>query len=281
VAIAYGIRLALPDGTLVDINQVTQSATAVAGGLPGTATTVRTVDISGVTVTKPSRAPDVICAGSCRGSASLLDALNSLDPAHLFVTLPSPDQPFGVEQDGVSPKGSPGGYLATVQASVAQQGGDEKFNGMTGFSGTEKSFLPALRVILYDPGDATLSREILDFAGVEVDAALGVDVVGTDSTTIVPTVDSTQSMIQAGLTGAFNNATGTTPGSSGTSGQQRPVVYHSGLLGVLERTLDGLRWLVRSPWAGAQMAAFLVLLGLPVMALRRRWAGRLTTNREG
>jgi hypothetical protein len=266
---AYGIHIALPDGTQMDIKQAQQIATAWAGGLPGTAHTTRQVVVSGVVTTKPGQKPDVLCAGSCTGSSTLLDALNGLDPAHLYITFPSPNDQFGREKDGVSPLGSPGGYLATVQADPAQQGGDERWNAMTGFGGTEKALLPAMRIVVYNSGDAEVSREVLDLAGVEADASLGVQVSGDNQDINTPTIEVTQGMIDAGVpTGSFNSGNG---GSMGMPGQPKPIVYHTGLQGVIERALDGIRWLLRSPFGGIQMAAFLVMLGLPVMLLRRRW----------
>ncbi len=269
-ASAYGIHIALPDGSQLDIKQAQQIVTATAGGLPGTAHTTRQVVVSGVVSTKPGQQPDVLCAGSCTGSSTLLDALNGLDPAHLYITFPDPDDQFGREKDGVSPLGSPGGYLATVQASPAQQGGDERWNAMTGFGGTEKALLPAMRIVIYNSGDTEVSREVLDLAGVEADASLGVQVASNDDgTTTTPTIENTQGMIAAGVpTGDFNGGNG---GSMNLPGQPPAPVYHTGLQGVLERALDGLRWLLRSPFGGIQMAAFLVMLGLPVMLLRRRW----------
>jgi hypothetical protein len=283
-ASVHGIHLDLGTGVAVDIQGVVQTVTASAGGRPGTATTQRSVLISGVTVTQAGQPPHLLCvANPCQGDGQLLDTLNSVDPSHFYVLLPTPDEPFGVAGDHMSPRGSPGGYQATVQSSRAEQQGDKQWNGMTGFSGSEKDLLPALRIVLYDPGEAQVHRLILDFAGVEADAHLGLqsasDSGGTFDTT---TVEATQAMVEAGIppTSMF------IPGTLGTPrivGQSKPPASHSGggPLGILERTLDGISWLVRSPFGGVQMAAFLTLLGVPLLLSRRRWVGRIPSQREG
>jgi hypothetical protein len=283
-ATASGIHVLLPSGAALDIGQIEQQATAEAAGRGGTAWTKRSVSLHDIRVTLPSGAEEKICVGSCINldPAVVLDALNSIDPSHAYVTLPTPDEPFGSEVDGVSPKGSPGGYQAIVQASQAQQQGDALFNQMTGLGGTEQTLLPALRIVLFNPGSAQINRLVLDFAGVEAEAKLGKDVNLSDAGVIEPpptTVELTQSLVESGAVGNVSVASSGGQGTTGAS-QQR-VAYQGGLLGVLERTLDGLRALIRSPFAGVQMAAFLVLLGLPLMLVRRRWTWRRLSSTRG
>jgi hypothetical protein len=277
-SIAQGIHLDLGSGGSVDINQVAQTVVAQAGGRPGTAHTSRRVTLQGVTLAKPGESPTTLCLKPCQGDQALLDILNAFDPAHLYVTLPIPDEPFGPEPDGVSPAGSPGGYMAQVQANQAQQQGDVQFNQMSGFAGTEKTFVAALRMILNDPGDATVNREVIDFAGVEADVQLGVQVVSEYS--FAGALDATQPMIQAGVasSGPFGSGSPETVMLPGQSQAAQVVIQHGGLLGVLERAFNGVSWLVRRPLAALQMAAFLLLLGLPVMALRRRWLAGIPTR---
>jgi hypothetical protein len=45
----------------------------------------------------------------------------------------------------------------------------------------------------------------------------------------------------------------------------------SGISGIAVRAFRGLEWLLRSPGRALQMAMFLLLLGLPTLAVRRRW----------
>jgi len=282
-AVAQGLHLDLGDGATLDIAQATQRVLTEAGGRPGTAHTTRTVTLEGVVLQRPGFPTASLCVqpDTCSGDQGLLDQINTFDPSHLYATLPEPDEPFGTEPDGVSPAGSPGGYQAKVEASVAEQQGDALFNGISGFNGdgTEKTLLPALRLILNAPGSATVSRLIVDLAGVEADTELGVQVFQDDTGMGTPTVDATQSLIQAGVPPVTYQ-----PGTAGTPGfpgQPAPAAYHSGLLGVLERALSGLGWLVRSPLAGLQMAGFLVLLGLPVLLVRRRWTWQPDLREEG
>jgi hypothetical protein len=274
-----GLHLTLPDGSQLSIGEISQFAMAEAGGRAGTAHTLRTVSIQDVRVSRPDGSVSTACVGvgSCMGengsqAALLLGLLNGLLPARLYVTIPAANEPFGVESDGISPKGSPGGYQAVLEADAAQQQGDRQFNAMTGFRGSESKLLPALRIVQYSPGAAQVSREVLDFAGVEADAQLGYQV--TEATTggnNPVTVDQTQSMIEAGVPPSTSFVPGDAA-SSGLPGQQQVAQkYPPGLLGLAERALTGLGWLVRSPLAGAQMAAFLVLLGGPLLLMRRRW----------
>ncbi len=273
-AVAQGIHIDLLDGASLSITQVEQDVWAEAGGRSGTAHTNRHVSIQGITLHQPGEPDSQLCVDSagCSGDQGLLDKLNELDPSHLYVILPQPDEPFGTERDGISPAGSPGGYLAQVWASGAEQQGDKQFNDMNGWSGTEQELLPALRIVFNNPGEATESRLVLDWAGVEADASLGVQVNDASVDASPTSVEATQAMVEAGVPPSQTYV----PGTTGLPGQS-PVaanVYPSGLLGVLERALTGLGWLVRSPLGGLQMAAFLMLLGLPVALMRRRWAGR-------
>lgn len=282
-----GVRFLLPDKATIEIGQVLQTATVWAGGRAGTARTSRTVVIHDVRTSNPlDGSSTTLCAGSgCVVGASadtaapLLQALNALDPGHIFVSLPTPDTRFGIEADGVSPAGSPGGYLAAIEANPIEQQGDHDFNDMTrGFDHAESTLLPALRIVAYDSGNSQISREIFDFAGVEADAHLGIEVNEAIPDT-APTVDETQAMIEAGVPPVSTYIPGTT-GSAAFPGQPAATDYHGGLLGVIERTLDGMSWLYRAPFAGIQMAAFLVLLGLPLLLSRRRWTWRPASREE-
>jgi hypothetical protein len=266
-AFAQGIHLDLPGGVSLALDQVTQVVTARTAGRPGTAHTARAVTIQGLRIQRPGEPAQVYCEApaTCTGDGPLLDLINSVDPAHVYASVPVPNEPFGTEKDGVSPLGSPGGYVARVEASPAQQQGDVQFNQMQGFGGSEKSFVPALRLVLSDPGSATVSRQIVDFAGVEADVEQGIQVEDFGSSN---TVDSSQAMIDAGV----SPTVGYDPGTLGLPGQPGGGSgYHAGLLGVLERALSGLGWLLRSPLAALQMAGFLTLLGLPLALVRRRW----------
>jgi hypothetical protein len=275
---AAGIHLILSDGAAIDIGEIDHTAKAWAGGQTATAGTKRTLSIHDVRLTPPGGEAVVLCQGqeSCADGGqleALLDQLNSLDPTHIYATVPTPDEPFGVDSDGTSPKGSPGGYLGQVQASVIEQQGDVQFNNMTGFEGTEKTLLPALRIVVFDPGDAQINREVLDLAGVEADARLGIDVeLPFSDVTNPPAIDIQQAEAAAGLVPGAPFATGNGGGGGVPVG---PQPRHKGLLALWDRTLDGLGWLVRSPFGAIQMAAFLTLLGIPVALMRRRWAGRL------
>jgi len=281
-AAASGIRLVLPGEAVVQIGGIVQKADVRAGGRPNTAHTTRSVFVHDVQLTSGNQTID-LCSGTCGGGgnlATLLDALNSVDPNHLYATFPSPDEPFGTEADSVSPAGSPGGFKAAIEASRIQQEGDKDFNDMSAFGGTESKLLPALRLVLFDPGSAEVNRYVIDLAGVQAQAQVGLDVEvpfagggdGGGTGGGGPAVDAIQAEVAAGVSPSY---IGTAAPPATTS-----VAYHNGPLGVIERTLDGLAWLVRSPFAGVQMAAFLVMLGLPLALARRRWGWRGSSHRE-
>jgi hypothetical protein len=160
-----------------------------------------------------------------------------------------------------------------VQASPTQQQGDKQFNAITGFRGAESKFLPALRIVLYDPGSSQISREILDFAGVEADAQMGLQVASAFAGDTGPAIDMTQAMADAGVAPLSSYVPGTA-GSLALAGQPAGTHFSPGLQGLVERALAGLNWLVRSPMAGLQMATFLGLLGVPFLLMRRRWTWR-------
>lgn len=281
-ASAQGVHITLPNGATLDINQVVQTAKAWTRGSAQTAHTIRQVTLQGITIQSPNQAATTLCEHPCSGSQALLDQLNALDPSNLFVLLPQPDETYGVEPDGVSPSGSPGGYIAQVIASLAEQRGDAAFNQMHGFQNTEQTVLPALRIIINEPGDVTVSRTIVDLAGVEADVQLGIQVLDDGSGDFGggggTVVDNTEAMIAAGVPPVANYQ----PGTPGFPGQPAAAPYAGGPLGLIERTLDGLGWLLRSPFGGLQMAGFLVLLGLPLTLARRRWSWRpAPLKREG
>jgi hypothetical protein len=266
VADAYGVHVTLPDGSELDIKHVSQTAQTWAGGTPGSARTLRQVAIDGLVIRRPGSQESVVCAGPCGGSQAVLDELNQVDPTHFAAYLPTPDQRFGVEPDGVSPAGSPGGYSASVQAEAAQQLGDRKFNQMNGFSGAETTFLPALRLVFFNPGSAQLSRQIIDLAGVESDAQLGLQVeTAPSSDTGSPMVDLSQAMHDAGVTAGSDYAGPGLAGSAGGGAIAR-------IVDLFDRVVSGLGWLLRSPVQAAHMAAFLALLAMPLAAMRRRWS---------
>ncbi|MGI8609332.1 MAG: hypothetical protein ACR2MY_08925 [Candidatus Dormibacteria bacterium] len=161
-ATAHGIHIVDISGRALSIGEVTQTATASANGRPGTATTVRDVSIS------VNGASTIICAGICTGPIQqVFDQINVSFP-HIHISQPEPDVRY--VHDEHSGNGSPGGYIAVVQANQTEQFGDQQFNRMTP---EESTFLPAMRIVFFNDGRNQLNRLVNDLAGVEVDAELG------------------------------------------------------------------------------------------------------------
>jgi hypothetical protein len=268
------------------IGEVQQVASSFAGGRTGTAGTSRTVLLGDMEFVDPQGGHHRFCAGGgsefaaqasgCPiGSDALqqaLAALNQIAPTRFAVLAPQPGAPFGLQADG-APKGSPGGYAAQVAATPAEQFGDEQFNGMTS---TQASYLPALRLVVYQDSTSEVAREVIDLAGVETDVHQGVQFDGgTDTTTPPPAVVTIQDA--AGAAGVNTSELRTIVQNRGNNTNNNLEATASGPLAVIQRVLAGLDWLRRSPAEALEMGGLLALFGMPLlfMARRRSWASNL------
>jgi len=269
---AHGIHIDLGGGRTLDIAEVSQSATAAAAGTAGSATGSDIVTVSGVSL---NGAP--LCGQQC-DPTSLAAVLNQALPTDMFIDFPAleghfdtrflhcPDAPT---QSAVkrSCTGSPGGYIAAIEANSTEQFGDEQFNGM---NADVASFLPAMRVIVYfsNDGNPARTREVFDVAGVEADAERGFSALLPPEPE-PPATDFVQAVVAAVGTPASTQYIPGTPGTNGTP-PDTTIPTGSGPLGVLTRTLAGLEWLLRSPLAALQTIGFLGVLALPLVLARRK-----------
>jgi hypothetical protein len=271
------VRIDFGSGNGLYVGSIVQDAAASAGGRAGTATTSDAVQLANVALTQ-SGVTHELCTGNCvRGLAPVLDAMNSAFPLRLKVMMPTADATYN--HDG---HGSPAGYIAAVQASQTDQYADQQFNQM---SPEEASFLPALRIVLYGDANYGRSRELLDLAGVEDDAHLGVSLQSPLSPGgPLPNLGSAAawSGLQPGALGTAgtpgtpdryisSNGAGSKLAGTNASGGLSGVIGH--LPANIERFLNGMRWLVRSPRDVLQMLAMFAVLGAPLvlMARRRLW----------
>jgi len=274
-AVAQGLHIAIPqtstsDAFVLDIGVVSQTATATAGGVAGSASAVRSVVISDVAVNGKrmcdQAASSIPSSQAMTCYQALFDQINAQFPTALRIDLPQPDQSFGdMRSDGTIP-GSPGGYTAVVQSTSSDQGNNAQFNEMR--QPGEASFLPALRITILDDG-SELNREVIDLAGVEADAELGLQVfppweTQTPSNFVPQTTTITEQgpVMYQRLPGGGGVPAGPPTGNSGWPGP----------LGVLQQVFTGLQWLHRSPAAVIQMLATLWLLMSPLLVMRRRWS---------
>jgi hypothetical protein len=289
-------------GAELAIGKVSQTATAAAAGVKGSAVASRQILIGDVTVTPAGGPPVVICAGTCAGSpGAVVEQINANLPATMQVLLPQPDLPFGgskLDSNGKQTiNGSPGGYLAVVQASRAQQYGDVQFNGVPASDG-QATLLPALRVVsYYDAGPLTstqLDRQIMDLAAVETDAELGISVLPGLPGPVPSIDDQKQAAGAVPPAGYFVPGTPGTPAVDGTAGGDTGLLSAlsanggtatvgargprvaglAGLVaGVLRRSFEGLGWLRRHPAEALRVFALLGLLACPLLVMdrRRRW----------
>jgi hypothetical protein len=268
-ATVRGLQIDLGSDGTISIGEISHREIAYANGAAGSASTVNTVTIADVDV-EGANGTVFACTTTCNPS-QVMDAINTNFPYVLHAITPTADAPFGFASDGTSPKGSPGGYTSAVVSNQAEQFGDKQYNGM---SKEEATMLPAFRLVLYAENDGTpnLSRLVMDFAGGQVDTETGLQVLdgfGGDASGL-PSVPIADAAAAAGVpslpidNGNVGGSSIPTPTPIGTSGP-------TGSLGLVMRSLSGLAWLARSPGAAMQMAAFLILLGLPIALMRRRW----------
>lgn len=270
---AQGVRIDLGPAGSITIGDVAQMATATAAGTANSASASRAVTIRDVALTA-NGTTTVLCGKAATCDPDMVaDKINGAFPTLVHVSQPVPADPYGWTNGavGTAPAGSPGGYTAAVESSATEQDADQKYNAMIP---EESVFLPALRIVLYgfSDGASNYSREVLDLAGVDVDAQMGINV--------LPPFDggSVDTFSEPGIAGvpassAFAPGTPSTEGSLPTLQPAVVKVPDKGLLGLIERTFAGLNWLVRSPVRAFQMLGTLVMLGLPflVMDRRRQW----------
>ncbi len=260
----------------VTLGTVEQIASAYAGGRTGTAGTTRSLVVSDIVITNQGSSQR-LCGGTdpaCQlGSSQLqqaLDALNQVAPTRFAVLEPSPAAPFGTASNG-APNGSPGGYTAAVTSSPAELFGDETFNGM---SSVEASYLPALRLVIYQDSSSEVAREIVDLAGVEADAHLGVQF---DQSTGDGTPSQAPPTIQQEAQAAAVQPTVNTRTVTKVDKASEFVATAVGPMAIVQRVLAALDWFRRSPGEAFEMGGLLALFGVPVllMARRRQWTSRL------
>jgi hypothetical protein len=260
----------------ITLGSVEQMGSAFAGGRTGTAGTTRTMVVSDIAITNQG-STQRFCGGTdskCTfGSAQLqaaLAALNQAAPTRFAVLAPAPATPFGTGSNG-APNGSPGGYTAAVTSSPAELFGDETFNGM---SSVEASYLPALRLVIYQDSSSEVAREIVDLAGVEADAHLGVqfDQGFIDNSPPPPPPTVQQEAQAAGVPSVITRTI-----IKHDHGDNGFTPTATGPLAVIQRVLAALDWFKRSPGEALEMAGLLALFGVPVLliARRRQWTSRL------
>lgn len=175
VAVARGIKIAVPGGPTITIGEVTTAASSTAAGLHDTAASTFTRAIKDVTVTVPSPAggadtvvfscgfdktivggTDQTASGKPCDPRQLTDAVSARSPSPVVFLTPSPDSSPSIT-------GSPGGAQAEVIKDLYQRLNDYFTNGDPSFE------VPGLQVILV--GDQSQpSRMVLNLAGVRVES---------------------------------------------------------------------------------------------------------------
>ena len=260
LAEAHGVRIGVPGGP-IEIGGITQHAKVIAAGTPGTAKVVDdTVTVSNMVV-----AGQELCATTC--TQHDFERLNQMFPTYFYAFRPTPDERYN---DPETHLGSPGGYLAVVQANLSEQYGDQQFNGM---SAEESTYLPAVRIVLYgrNEGNPQINREVLDLAGVEADAEYGIQVIPGGSGYQPDNVQNAAQ--QAGV------PTGAQLIPTHMSAAPPPTVQDL-IRKTITQLVEGILWLARNPAQALEMGIFLAVLGLPLAMTRRRWTWPGTTREQ-
>jgi uncharacterized membrane protein (UPF0127 family) len=263
--------------TTLSIGSVTQTARATANGRPGTASTGVDVQIDRVVITRPSQSDPSksetheICPGLCADNETAVAQINQAFPTLLNVSLPRAETPFGTDSTTGYPLGSPGGYQAIVEATLDQQYSDLQFNGMRP---EEAIFKPGMRVALYNDGKYGLNREILDLAGVHVDATLGWKRIpaGTAATFTPGTEPGLETVAgDPGIAGSEGFLGQVLNGHHFRAAKRLASPLLDGIgIKVLEDFFNGFGFTLRKLAEGLTMFAFLMVLGLPLLLMARR-----------
>jgi len=210
-AIAEGVRIGVPGGVQLDIGEVSQNGDAVSTGIAGGAAGRDLTQFADVSITTPQAGTQVLCPSNCSPAQvqGMVDQINSVDPGMLQVSVPQPDAPYGTgttNSDGSkSVIGSPGGYLAIVEASQAQQNYDKDFNDIPANDG-ESTLLPAMRIQIYNDNGGPngtsegLDRVTVDLAAVEADTEQGLTVLPAGVS--IPPVQSSAPVVTSAGSGA-------------------------------------------------------------------------------
>jgi hypothetical protein len=194
----------------------------------------------------------------------VIQGINDQFPTELNVSFP---EPYDVLYTG-----SKGGYTAAVEANLVEQYTDRQFNGM---QPEEATFLPGMRLVMYNDGRYGINREVLDFVGVQVDSALAVHYLGP------PQLEVKARAIPTIIPGTGDD--GAEPGTPGILGTPVRIVHHllrslhgghgaAGLPGVkvIEDLFRGFGLAWRSLGQLLQMFSFVLVLALPLVLMARR-----------
>lgn len=256
-ATVRGLHVGLGSLGAFDIGALTQTAVAQAGGRAGTASTSDTVTLQDVTLERDGKV-QALCSGPCPDPAATLATLNSVFAGRLELSMPP------VEGSYIG--GSPGGYVAAVEAQLAEQYGDEQFNGMRA---EEAAVHPGLRLVVFGWGDGVpaVSRQVVDLAGVEAEAELGIEVFPAFDAG-AQGVDQQAAEAAAGVPAAaalFGAALPLAPPALAPGGG-----VTGGPASLVERALTGFAWLWQTPGGALQLLLAFGLLGAPIALARRR-----------
>jgi hypothetical protein len=253
----------------VRVAGITVTTTCVAHGRRGTAHCEYHRRIVGVSVTGAPGVPPgcdesytnegYTGATTC---ASLIQALNAIQPGQLVFSAPVPDKRRGGRT------GSPGGYQAVVER--------ERFRHLedTVLNYDESVEVPGLAVLVLNDSPTQPSRLDLQFASVEAEARYGIHRLSQDCTgpcVTPPSAPPTAQPTPAGPVLRPSPAPRMKHVAGPDSDDRDPIDGIVGTIGhLIKRFFDGVRWLLRSPTQAVLVGLVLTLLCQPFFLSRRR-----------
>jgi hypothetical protein len=249
---ARNVNISVPGASAgIIVREISTSATTVARGRPGSAVATFSRSIHGFV------SPSYWCDTDCDPQAVASAITATFRQAGIFAvaTAPTPDLAW-------YPRGSPGGYQATVTKNTALRASESAVND------DDTDTVVGLEIVYYNDNAQGRTREILQFAGVHAESHYGIYTLSSaGSDGIAPTVD--------GPTVSTGVVSVAPPPASQIAAPRQAAPPKRGSRTILQAVLGGLKdvWdlVVSNPRQAAGLAFMWGLLLAPLyLGLRRR-----------
>jgi hypothetical protein len=257
-ATVHGIQLAAD----VSVSYLQITATSVAGGRAGTASTKVTLTIRGV------KAGAFDCPVNCDPGQALQQINSALQvdfPNQATVTFPS--------LDAAAAAGTPKGYFAAVYKDTYQYLNDATIDydsrselvGMEEIRNNDSVFI------------GSTARQITDYGGVEVESRFGITALDLSNPTVGTGAITAGTSIagSAGTAGQFAPGSNGGTGTSSAQGSGAAAGSRSSATGPLAGVINGLAWLLDWTQLPLMSLMWIVLLLPAYLATRRQRLGVL------
>lgn len=231
------------------IGEFTTEAEAWAGGRPGTAGARFGRTISDVRVDSDGDGKlEPVCGDPCSLRVAA-DAVGRALAGQAAVEFPDPDPAY-------YPKGSPGGYQAIVQKGTFRSFAERALND------DDAAEVAGMQVVVYSDGRAGRTRQVIQIAGVQVEAHYGIYLLPTSK---LPQTGGGEDSAAptAVLSGGFEQPAGVF--APETAPSARTVIER-----VVRRIAEGFALFLSDPREGGLLAVLWSFLALPAYLLYRR-----------